>query len=110
MAFTYQDVLDLARIPLNDEDRVRHPDGRLLSYARQAVLQMRRRRPDLFIGRFGDLPDGTESAGSMLPLPAEYAQLVADYVTARAEMVDDEHAGSGRAALFMRLYGMEVGP
>ena len=36
-------------------------------------------------------------------------QVLADYVTARAEMTDDEHVNAGRAALFMQLFGAESG-
>ena len=108
MAFTYQSVVDLARIPLNDSDKVRYPDADLLSYANHGLLSVVKRRPDLFIGNYANLPDGQKALTDAFPLGAEYVQTIADYVTARAEMGDDEHVDSGRAALYVQLFGAEA--
>jgi hypothetical protein len=108
MAFTYQSVVDLARIPLNDSDAVRYPDVDLLSYANHGVLAVTKRRPDLFVGNYANLPTGEALLGDTFPLPAEYVQTLADYVVARAELADDEHTNSGRAAAFAQLFGAEA--
>lgn len=110
MAFTYQSVIDLARIPLNDADRARYSDATLLSFANHGMLALTKRRPDLFIGSFSSLPNGEKVLGDAFPLPAGYVQTIADYVTARAEMTDDEHVNSGRAAAFAQLFGTEAQP
>ena len=110
MALTYQSVIDLSRIPLNDLDKVRYSDATLLSFANQGMLQVLKRRPDLFAGRFASLPDGEGMLADAFPLPAGYVQTVADYVTARAEMTDDEHVSSGRAVVFAQLFGAEAQP
>lgn len=107
---TCQSIVDLARIPLNDEDRMRYSDEMLASFTGHGLLQVLKRRPDLFIGRFDTLPDTQAALADPFPLPPEYAQLVADYVTARAEMMDDEHVQSGRAVAFMQLFGSEAQP
>lgn len=109
MAVTYQSAVDLARVPLNDANRDRYSDDILLLFANHAMLQILKRRPDLFVGQFSSLPNGERSLNDAFPLPSEYVQTVADYVTARAEMTDDEHVNAGRAALFMRLFGAESG-
>jgi hypothetical protein len=109
MAFTYQSVVDLARVPVNDVNKDRYSDDILLSFANHAMLQILKRRPDLFAGQLANLPNGQMSLTDAFPLPAEYVQTVADYVTARAEMTDDEHVNAGRAALFMQLFGAESG-
>lgn len=108
MAFTYQSTCDLARIPLNDEDKTRYPDDVLLAYVNHAVLTLLKRRPDLFVGKWGNLPDGQASLTDAFPLGAEYVQTVADYCTARAESSDDEFVNSDRAALFMQLFAGEA--
>jgi hypothetical protein len=82
----------------------------MMSYANHAMLQVLKRRPDLFVGQFGNLPAGEATPGDPFPLPAGYVQTLADYVTARAEMTDDEHASSGRAAVFMQLFSVEAQP
>lgn len=110
MAFTYQDVVDLARIPLNDEDKDRVKDSNLLTFANHGVMELVKRRPDLFIGQYQTLPTGQNALTDTFPLDAQYVQLVADYVTARASSVDDEFINSGRAALFMQLFNGEAQP
>lgn len=104
MAFTYQSVVDLARIPVNDAGKDRYSDTTLLSFANQGMLQIFKRRPDLFTGQFGNPPHGESLLTDTFPLPAEYVQTVADYVTARAEMTDDEYVNAGRATMFMQLF------
>lgn len=110
MPFTYQSVVDLARIPLNDADQARYPDSTLLLFLNHGLLQILKRRPDLFIGQFASPLDGQNELVDTFPLPPEYVQTVADYVTARAEMTDDEHVNSGRAAIFMQIFGGEAQP
>lgn len=110
MAFTYQSVIDLARIPLNDADKVRVSDATLLSFANQSVLQLLKRRPDLFIGSFSSLPTGQAVLGDQFPLTAQYVQTVADYITFRAETIDDEKMNSGRSLAFAQLFGAEAQP
>ena len=108
---TYQSAVDLARIPLNDADKDRYPDDMLLAFANQGILQILKRRPDLFSGQLARLPDwadGERLPGDTFPLPAQYLQTVADYVTFRAEMADDEHVSSGRASAFARFFEGEI--
>lgn len=104
MSFTMQEIVDKARQPLNDDDKVRFPDDTLLQYANDALLMLRNRRPDLFIGMFATLPEKL-AIGATFPLPAEYVPPVSDYIVARAESHDDEHVVSERAALFFKLAG-----
>jgi hypothetical protein len=111
MAFTYRSAVDLARIPLNDASKDRYSDDVLLAFANQGVLQILKRRPDLFSGqlaRLPDWPDGERLLGDTFPLPAEYLQTVADYITFRAETADDEHVSSGRASAFARFFEGEI--
>lgn len=108
MAFTLQSAMDLARIPLNDADKVRYPDAQLLTWTNHALVTLASRRPDLFIGQYNALPTGEALASVAFPIPAAYLSVIANYVTAMAEMVDDENANSGRAAAFLQLIGAEV--
>lgn len=105
---TFQEIVDLGRIPLNDTDKVRYSDETLMLFANQGMLALAKRRPDLFLGQFDSLPDGTSTLTDSLPIEAGYAQLLADYITARSEMTDDEHVNSGRAAMFVQLFGSEA--
>lgn len=106
---TYQDVVDLARLPLNDADKDRYDDPALFGYAQSGVLLLLDRRPDLFFGNYANLPDVLGQAiGEDVPIADRYQQALADYITARAETHDDEHVVSGRAKLFFDLAAGQV--
>jgi len=109
MAYILQDVLDRARFPLNDDDADRYPDARLMPVVKGAFETAFRKRPDLFFALLTDVPPLDFSAmvvGEPFPLPDEYLQVIADYVTARAEGVDDEHMSTGRARNYYELFLM----
>ena len=105
MAFTYQSVVDLARIPLNDADKMRVSDTELLAFANHGMLQLTQRRPDAFVGQFNNLPTGENALTDSFPLTGVYVQTVADYVTFRAETIDDEKMNEPRAMAFAQLFG-----
>lgn len=104
---TLQTVVDLARDPLNDADKDRYTDAQLLLHAIHGLLVAYRNRYDLFMAG-GTVPTITMTLASTFPLPDEYLQVFADYVTARAEQVDDENAANTRAAQFATLFASVV--
>ncbi len=107
MAFTLQTLVDRARVPLNDADADRYTDAQLLKYAQDAYLMIVRYRPDIFITGYASLPAfGDLALGSDFPSVEDfYLPIIADYVTARAEFVDDEHVVAERAQAFYALFG-----
>ena len=112
---TLQNVLDLARLPLNDakdaggsDALCRTPDSELLTYALHGLLQAWRNRGDLFVGNYANPPQITWTAGQTFPLPDEFIQPIADYVTARAESKDDRAVLTGRAQAFYSLFGQVI--
>ena len=107
MSRTFQQVIDRARIPLNDADKVRYPDADLLAYANDAVLLLRQKRPDLFFGAW-TLPAGEYAAGLNIPVDDVYFPALADYVTGRAETRDDEESMQQRAQSFLTLFGSNL--
>lgn len=107
MAYTMQQVVDKARVPINDAGKNRYSDTDLLGYANDAVLILRNRRPDLFFGRFLALP-GEKALGDSFPLGDTLFPAVCDYVTARAETRNDESVLEQRASLFFGLFKEQV--
>lgn len=106
MAFTFQQVADRARLPLQDSAKDRYPDSELLTYALDAYLLIRRHRPDFLVSAWSTAPAfGTLSLSSNFPLVGdEYLPVVADYVTARAESKDDQSVLEERAKAFFALF------
>ncbi len=107
MSYTMQQLINKARIPLNDADKARYPDADLLEYGNDAILILRKKRPDLFFGSFTALPEAL-AAGATFPLDSEYYPVVADYVTARAETRDADQVVEGRAGAFYKLFVSEA--
>ena len=107
---TLQNVMDLARVPLNDspsnaaERRYTDTDS-LLPALKAALLTTFRKRPDLWLGNYTAAATvQAMTAASTFPLADEYIQPVADYVSARAELVDDEYTLTQKADQFYKLF------
>lgn len=103
MPQTAQDVIDRARKPLNDSDKVRYTDADLLAYLIAGMALVRGKRPDLLYGMLSSGSIPSLAFNDPVPLPDAVAIALADYVTARAEFVDDEHVNSNRAAQMLQL-------
>ena len=99
---TFRNIIDDARVLLNDEMAdettvTRYTEAQLLGYARQALVEARRVRPDLFLSNLtAAFP--VLAATDSVPMPEEYHVCLTDYVVHRAELRDDEFAIDGRAA------------
>ena len=107
MSFTFQQLVDRARVPLNDSAKDRYTDAELLSYAIDAWLMLRRHRPDFFLTQWASFPAVSSFViGDTFPTAVgdEYLPVIADYVTARAEFKDDEHVVAERAQAFYALF------
>lgn len=101
---TAQQIIDLARLPLEDADKDRYSDAMLLSYLNYGLQQLKRVRADMFIG---SLKTGHTALtlSSTVPTPEEADQALADYVTARAGMTDNTEEDANRAGAFFKLAG-----
>lgn len=112
---TMQDVVNLARSPLNDDgDGVdanrRYPDAILLRYAVSGLMDLLLHRSDLFIGQFLAPPSfASYTLATAFPIDESYMQALADWCTYRAEMMDDENVDGGRAMSFSTFYGRMSG-
>ena len=105
MAYTVQQVLDIARIPLNDDDKVRYSDATLLTYFNNAVLICRQKRPDLFPGKLATAQMPL-LATDTFPVNDTYMPYFANYISGMAETVDEEHIDNTRAGMFVQSFMM----
>jgi hypothetical protein len=99
---TFQTVMDDSRILLNDEITALNPtprytEAQLMSYARSALIEARRVRPDLFLSNL-TTSFASYTAASTIPISDDYLLAMVDYVVHRAELRDDEFAVDGRSA------------
>lgn len=100
---TMQDVLDLARVDLNDDDKDRWPDTTLLLHANAAIREAYRLRPDFRLGNYAT-PITDKVVGDVFPLTDEFKRPVADYIIGRASAVDTEHVDTGRVPAYLKLF------
>jgi hypothetical protein len=100
---TFQQIIDSARVDLQDADKVRYTDAQLLEYANDGVQEAFRMRPDFRLGSFTASSQIYISANEV-PIPTTYQMLLKSYIVARAEFRDDEYAQDGRAVAFLARY------
>ena len=101
MARTYSQVIERARRILQDEDAAnyRYTDQSLLDAVNDALLEVRRVRPDLFISvAFTpvDVPLGQEMS-ALIPIEDMYFQSLVYLTTGYQMLRDDEFSLDSRA-------------
>lgn len=104
---TVQEIINLARIPVQDDAGTRFSNTKALGYVNAAVARAYQLRPDLRFGAYAT-PVAVLAVGDTFPLPAEMEQAVADYVTARLTAIEDEASATGRAAGYLALFDKAV--
>lgn len=104
---TFQNIIDDARVDLQDTAGVRYTTAQLLGYANDGVQEMFRYRPDFLLGRY-TAASTTYVVGDTLPIPNQYRMLLTNYLVFRAEVRDDEYAVDGRAAAFLGRFEKEL--
>lgn len=100
---TLQNIVDEARIPLNDDDKVTWSDDDLFKNLRHGLRMLKSRRADLYFGLASNVLDSLV-IGSTYPLEDQTIPALTDYVTARAQFKDDEAAVKGAASAFYKLF------
>lgn len=100
---TFQEIVDSARVALQDDAKTRYSDANLLEYAIDGVLEARKIRPDFFIGGYSTVKTNYVLADTV-PLPATYAAFLKDFAVFKASIRDDEYAVDGRAAAMLARF------
>jgi hypothetical protein len=108
MIYSVQQVVDHARITLQDVLKVRYSDATLLQYLIDAVRLVLKNRPDVFIGNWAALDGADLALTDSFPLPALYRSAVSDYIAGRAELVDDEYSENNRSMMLIQAFLMGI--
>lgn len=101
------DMMVDARVLLQDtQSPFRYREADLYTNLNTALMQARRIRPDLFLGRFGreDFDYRQDRATEPFPLAPWYWEAFVEYIVGRAEMRDDEYSQDSRAVVFMNRF------
>lgn len=100
---TLQDVIDEARVILQDSAKTRYTDADLTKICNYAIFEAYRIRPDLNFANIGSAPSALLIGGTF-PLPPQYEPVVSNYIAGRAEIRDDEYSVDGRAAALIGMF------
>jgi len=96
-------ITEARRILQDQDDPKRYPDGDLIAAINIALMEARRIRPDLFLGRFNDLPSVSDPADEVKIDPM-YRPSVLYYITGRVELRDSEDTKDQRATVLMNKF------
>jgi len=107
---TVEEIINGARRILQDEvEPYRNPTEDLLSFLNNSLYELKRIRPDAWLGQFGvDLPEYQNTPASLaetIPINPIFYQGLIYFVSGYAELKDDEYTVDGRAALLIQAFG-----
>lgn len=135
MAKTYQNIVDEARVLLQDTlVPFRYSNAVLLAKLNRALQEAGRVRPDAFWDRFDTdtadiivpevvdtdpdpdddvddvdvIEDGQVALADNFDLPMQFYSALVYFVTGSAEIVDDEYADDGRASMLMAQFKSQL--
>jgi hypothetical protein len=109
MATTFQQVINWARLDLNDDDKTRHPDAILIKYANNYVQEAIKMRPDLFFREAINLPSSDFVLTDTFPMTDRYLRSCSDYIIGRAKMRGTEESNMAEASAYLQLSAKEGG-
>lgn len=105
---TVQDYIDRARVLLLDQvgPDYRYPDVDLVEHLNEAILEMRRLRPDILMAYFKTtLPEfSTGAMGAAVPIDPQYRKAAVYYIVGSAQLRDEENTQDSRAAAFLNKF------
>ena len=104
------DVLANVRDILQDNDpQKRYSDDSLIRGLNLAIMEVRRVRPDYFIGTYHQSTVQYSKTTSEIQLPETCFPSLVKYVAGWAELRDDEYTTDGRAAALLQAFATDLG-
>lgn len=111
MARTIGDVITEARSYIQDTvEEYRFTDADMVTYLNDALVEVKRLRPDFYIGSYdSDVTVYTTSDfGTTFPINEQAYTPCAYFVAASASMRDDEHEVDARTASLMQMFSIKL--
>lgn len=107
---TVADMISQVRTLLQDTMvEFRYSDTDIVNAINQGTLEMRRVRPDLFLGRFDALPVYTTSSTTdLIAIDDQYKMALLYYVVSIIQFRDEEETTDSRAAAFMNKFSSQL--
>jgi hypothetical protein len=105
------DIVRSARDVLQDNDAAtyRYSDDSMIRAINMAVFDLRRARPDYFIGTYATPIRFATMLEEDVPLPDELFPSFVKYVAGWCEMRDDEYTADGRAVALTKMFYSDIG-
>ncbi len=109
MPKTIQNILTETRFLLQDSvEPYRNTDVAILDIINSAMYELKRVRPDVWLGSYGaPLPQYTDTAIDLaqeVPFDQLFFRPFIYYIVGSIELQDDEFAVDGRAAAMLRMF------
>lgn len=103
------DIIATVRDILQDQDVERYDDPSLLRALTMSITDLRRIRPDYFIGRFQQPIQPVRALSETIDLPMQVYSPLIEYTAGMAEMRDDEFTTDGRAQSMLNNFRVALG-
>lgn len=102
-------MITRVRETVQDKTGDRYKDDRIIGAINLGVLDTRRGRPDLFIGRYDEPTPQYATSTDEFNLPEIMIPPIITYAVGWIEMSDDEYTEDGRAITMMKKYASDLG-
>jgi hypothetical protein len=100
---TIQDIVDEARVILQDSAETRFTDADLLNLCNLGLSEAYGIRPDLFFDRYG-VTWADYVLADIFPLDARYRTAISNYIVSRAELRESDHVDDSRVVVLAAAF------
>jgi hypothetical protein len=97
---TVKQVVDTARLLLQDAEKERYKDDELVALVNMGLMDLRHKRPEAFIGLY-HVETPTVALNDPFPVSDMYLGGMVKYVAGYAEVRDDDYTADGRATMLV---------
>jgi hypothetical protein len=106
---TVQQYVTTARALLQDTVvPYRYSDANLAIGLSLGFLEARRLRPDLFLGRFDNIPNFTTVDSTAVDMDEQYRVPLLYYMVGHVQLFDEEDTQDARAAVFLNKFTSQM--